>query len=166
MIWERVVVLGIPLGILCYDHIGTVATVDGISMQPCLNPNGDTPPRDKVFLSRWTARDFRFTDGELVAVINPRNPSDLLVKRIIGLEGDVIRTLGYKEDTVVVPKGYCWVEGDNTGHTYDSNVFGAIPLGLIVAKAVAVVWPPSRWQRLASEVPWDRNSIVWQEDLG
>ena len=35
-----------------------------------------------------------------------------------------------------IPRGHCWVEGDNRDNTVDSNQFGPVPLALITAKAV------------------------------
>ena len=37
---------------------------------------------------------------------------------------------------VHIPRGHCWVEGDNRENTVDSNEFGPVPLALISAKAV------------------------------
>lgn len=76
--------------------------------------------------------------------------------------GDVINTLGYKRQYVHIPEGYCWVEGDHTGNSLDSNTFGPVSLGLITAKATLVVWPPARWQRLSNHIPDDRSPINHQ----
>jgi mitochondrial inner membrane protease subunit 2 len=36
----------------------------------------------------------------------------MLVKRILALEGDVVKTLPpYPDQEIVVPEGYIWVEG-------------------------------------------------------
>lgn len=78
---------------------------------------------------------------------------------IIFFLGDVISTIGYKRLIVRVPEGHCWVEGDHTGHSMDSNNFGPVSLGLITAKASYIVWPPSRWQCIKSSVPQSRDPI-------
>ncbi|CAH0713510.1 unnamed protein product, partial [Brenthis ino] len=75
------------------------------------------------------------------------------------LEGDVVSTLGYKNQYVKVPEGHCWVEGDHTGHTLDSNTFGPVSVGLINAKAVCIVWPPERWQSLEAKLPENRKPL-------
>ena len=36
------------------------------------------------------------------------------------------RTLDYKEKRVTIPDGHCWVEGDNHGHSEDSNHYGPV----------------------------------------
>ncbi|XP_053983094.1 mitochondrial inner membrane protease subunit 2 [Hylaeus volcanicus] len=142
----RSVLIGIPIGITFLDTIGYIAKVEGISMQPTLNP--DIKHCDYVFLSRWAVRSQNIQRGEIVAVISPKVPSQTLIKRVVGLSGDVISTHGYRTDVLKIPQGHCWVEGDHTGHSMDSNSFGPISLGLITAKATFIVWPPSRWQYL------------------
>ncbi len=59
-------------------------------------------------------------------------------------QGDVVETKGYFKRQVEIPTGHCWVEGDNHGHSLDSNVFGPVALGLIKSKATYIVWPPKR----------------------
>ncbi|XP_068212207.1 mitochondrial inner membrane protease subunit 2 isoform X2 [Palaemon carinicauda] len=150
----RAVAVGIPIGVTFVDCFGYVAKVEGISMQPALNPgNGKS---DFVFLNRWSSRSFSYSRGDMVSLISPKDPGQKIIKRIIALEGDLIRTLGYKSRYVRVPEGHCWVEGDHTGHSLDSNFFGPVAVGLITAKASRIVWPPARWKRLESELPLER----------
>lgn len=60
------------------------------------------------------------------------------------LKGDVVLTQGYYKKEVQIPTGHCWVEGDNHGHSFDSNTFGPVSLGLVKAKATCILWPPGR----------------------
>jgi inner membrane protease subunit 2 len=54
-------------------------------------------------------------------------PKKTLVKRIIALGGDVVRTnYPYGDMFAKVPKGRCWVEGDESFHSLDSNTFGPV----------------------------------------
>lgn len=46
--------------------------------------------------------------------------------------------------------GHFWVKGDYH-NSLDSNTFGAVPLGLLTAKATHVVWPPRSWRQLKTE---------------
>ncbi|KAK7081608.1 Mitochondrial inner membrane protease subunit 2 [Halocaridina rubra] len=150
----RAIAVGIPIGITFVDCFGYVAKVEGISMQPALNP--ESGKSDFVFLSRWSSRSFKYDRGDMVSLISPKDPGQKIIKRIIALEGDIIRTLGYKSRYVRIPEGHCWVEGDHTGHSLDSNFFGPVAVGLITAKASRIVWPPDRWQRLEGELPDER----------
>ncbi|KAK6917221.1 Peptidase S26 [Dillenia turbinata] len=38
--------------------------------------------------------------------------------------------------TLGVPEGHTWVQGDNKYNSRDSRVFGAIPYGLIIGRAI------------------------------
>lgn len=71
-----------------------------------------------------------------------------MIKRLIGLEGDIIADSKFSEYEIVVPKGHCWLEGDNESNSIDSNNYGPVALGLIFAKASHIIWPPERWQRI------------------
>ncbi len=93
-------------------------------------------------------RDFQIQRGDIVSLISPRNPDSCLIKRVIGLEGDVVETKGHAHSHVKVPEGFCWIEGENHSQSMDSNFFGPIPLGLITAKATHIVWPLNRACRL------------------
>lgn len=152
--WNRTknVLFGVAIGHTIIGTFGTVAKVDGISMQPTFNPNTTV---DLVFLSYLPVRFDSIKRGDIIVAISPRNPNETIIKRVIGVEGDVI-VLKKNQDSSgtrkVVPKGYYWIEGDHKGHTYDSTSFGPISGGLIVAKVPAIVWPPSRWQLIQSSV--------------
>ncbi|XP_044730973.1 mitochondrial inner membrane protease subunit 2 isoform X2 [Chrysoperla carnea] len=153
----RNILIGIPIGITVLDSVGYVARVDGSSMQPALNP--DNTVTDYIFLNRWAVRSYEIERGDIVSLISPKNPDQKIIKRVIGLQGDIINTIGYKKPYICVPEGYCWIEGDHTGNSLDSNTFGPVSLGLITAKASVVVWPPSRWQKLETKLPPDRTPI-------
>ncbi|KAF7266855.1 hypothetical protein GWI33_019879 [Rhynchophorus ferrugineus] len=133
---------GIPIGITVIDSVGYVARVDGISMQPALNP--DKNITDYVFLNRLAVKSYEIKRGDIVSLVSPKDPTQKIIKRVVGVQGDIILTLGYKEHVIRVPEGHCWIEGDHTGHSMDSNNFGPVSLGLVTAKASCIVWPPSR----------------------
>lgn len=82
-------------------------------MQPALNP--DIEKTDYVFLSRWAVRNLNVNRGDIVSLISPKDPDQKIIKRVVGLQGDVVSTLGYKKPFVRIPEGHCWVEGDHTG---------------------------------------------------
>ncbi|XP_049879604.1 mitochondrial inner membrane protease subunit 2 [Pectinophora gossypiella] len=153
----RSVMFGVPIGITFLDTVGYVAKVEGISMQPVLNP--ESTDTDYVFLSRWAVRDYKVERGDVVSLVSPKDPNQKIIKRVVALQGDVVSTLGYKNQYVRVPEGHCWVEGDHTGHTLDSNTFGPVSLGLVNARAIWIVWPPSRWQSLDTKLPDSRKPV-------
>ncbi|XP_031620497.1 mitochondrial inner membrane protease subunit 2 [Contarinia nasturtii] len=155
------VVVTVPIVITFVDTVGYIARVDGTSMQPALNPKTEES-EDYVFLSKWALKDVHSVQrGDIISLTSPKDPSQKLIKRIVGLQGDIVPTIGYKKPYVKVPPGHCWVEGDHTGHSLDSNTFGPVSLGLMTARATYIVWPPSRWQNLsvANEAP-QRQKLV------
>ncbi|XP_060520133.1 mitochondrial inner membrane protease subunit 2 [Cylas formicarius] len=151
------VFVGIPIGITIIDLVGYVARVDGISMQPVLNP--DKNSTDYVFLNRIAVKSYEVNRGDIVSLVSPKDPTQKIIKRVVGIQGDIIATLSYKEGVVRVPEGHCWIEGDHVGHSMDSNNFGPVSLGLITAKASCIVWPPSRWQIIETSLPKSRRPL-------
>lgn len=96
----RNILIGIPIGITFVDTVGYVARVEGVSMQPSLNP--DVKKYDYVFLNRWPIHSYNINHGDIVSFTSPKHPSQKLIKRVIGLEGDEVGTIGYKFPIVKV----------------------------------------------------------------
>ena len=101
----------------------------------------------------------------------PNDPNRVLIKRIIALEGDTVKTrLPYADPEIKIPQGHVWVEGmslpsltrqrlrvskgDESFRTDDSNLYGPIPAALIQSKLVRILWPPERFGPLTEpEIP-------------
>jgi mitochondrial inner membrane protease subunit 2 len=157
----RPLLLGIPIGLTFFDSVGYIARVEGVSMQPTFNPDSpDTEggTSDFVYLDRIPLRNYCVQRGDVVSLISPKNRSEVLIKRVVGLEGDLVVTKRYKKPLVRVPKGHCWVEGDNANRSMDSNEFGPLSLGLVTAKATFILWPLSRFKHLQTT---DRPQAIY-----
>ncbi|XP_026991931.1 mitochondrial inner membrane protease subunit 2 isoform X3 [Tachysurus fulvidraco] len=128
--------VAVPVTVTVLDRLAYVARVEGASMQPSLNPQGSLSS-DVVLLNRWSVRNYEVQRGDIVSVV----------------------TLGYKNRYVRVPDGHLWIEGDHQGHSFDSNTFGPVSLGLLHGRASHIIWPPNRWQRIRPRVPNDRRPI-------
>lgn len=76
---------GVPIGITVVDSFGYVARVDGISMQPALNPDRTTT--DYVFLNRLAVRSYEVQRGDIVSLISPKDPKQKIIKRVVGVQG-------------------------------------------------------------------------------
>lgn len=64
-------------------------------MSPALNPEKDI--HDFVFLSKYAVRKGDIEPGDIVLFKNPEDPGQMLVRRVIAWEFDVVKTLRYKE---------------------------------------------------------------------
>ncbi|KAI9312279.1 peptidase S24/S26A/S26B/S26C [Dichotomocladium elegans] len=133
-----------PVVMFFADHGFSYGIVQGRSMQPTFNPDSNQLWKDRVLLNKWAVTDHKFERGEVVTLISPNDPKAILTKRIIALEGDTVQPLKHGSKPVHVPKGHCWVEGDEAFHSRDSNTFGTVPMGLITAKVTYVLFPFSR----------------------
>ncbi|KAI3981934.1 hypothetical protein MKX01_018840 [Papaver californicum] len=83
---------------------------------------------------------------------SPSKYKEKHIKRVIALPGDRIQ-IPNSYNTIKIPDGYCWVEGDNSASTLDSRSFGPIPLGLIQGRATHIVWPLQRFGKVEQKMP-------------
>ncbi|XP_077896196.1 mitochondrial inner membrane protease subunit 2 isoform X2 [Ictidomys tridecemlineatus] len=133
--------VAVPVAVTFLDRVACVARVEGASMQPSLNPGG-SQSSDVVLLNHWKVRNFEVQRGDIVSLV----------------------TMGHKNRYVKVPRGHIWVEGDHHGHSFDSNSFGPVSLGLLHAHATHILWPPERWQKLESVLPPERILVKSEEE--
>ncbi|OTB18884.1 hypothetical protein K445DRAFT_30435, partial [Daldinia sp. EC12] len=91
--------------------------------------------------------------GDCVVYGIPVAPGEEGVKRVLGLPGDyvLLNSPGVGSDTMMqvclfisahsllrkVPKGHCYIVGDNLPWSRDSRDFGPLPMALIKGKVVA-----------------------------
>ncbi|PCH41273.1 LexA/Signal peptidase [Wolfiporia cocos MD-104 SS10] len=143
--WTLSTLIWLPTAITFTQYFYTVKSIKGRSMQPTLNPDY-SPWRDIVVFDRFAIHTRRQCDrGDVVALHSPTD-SKLIVKRIVALEGDTVKTLPpYPDAEVRIPPGYIWVEGDEPFHSEDSNKFGPVPLALIDSKLSFIIWPLARY---------------------
>ena len=83
---------------------------------------------------------------------SPTHPEVIAVKRVVALEGDVIRTKApYPVATVKIPEGHVWIEGDGPpGSSLDSNTYGPVSKRLLTGRITHIVYPfrkfgPVKW---------------------
>ncbi|KIP12671.1 hypothetical protein PHLGIDRAFT_113275 [Phlebiopsis gigantea 11061_1 CR5-6] len=135
----------LPTGVAFTQYFYSLRLVSGRSMQPTLNPD-DSVWRDIVVFDHFSINWLQqYERGDIVALRSPHE-GKLIVKRIVALPGDTVKTLPpYPDAEVYLPEGHAWVEGDEPFKSEDSNYFGPVPLGLIDSKLSAIVWPPARF---------------------
>lgn len=132
--------------------------IESVSMLPNLH-EGEYVIVDKVsYLLHPPER------GDIIVFTRPNQPD--LIKRVIGLPGDLIEIRGgrvhingvaldepYLAEPInqsmaaqqVAPDHY-FVMGDNRNNSSDSRLFGAIVPSQIVGRAWIIYWPPPNWQ--------------------
>lgn len=134
-------------------------TVQGASMEGTLY-DGQRLLVEKV--------SYRFTEphrGDIIVFRSPLNPSERMIKRVIGVPGDTVEirqrvvyvngvpldepyikgpTYGDMHPVAVMP-GHVFVLGDNRNQSLDSRspAVGQIPYEAIIGRAVVVFWPPT-----------------------
>jgi signal peptidase I len=134
--------------------------ISGISMEPGLQNDQYVMVNKVAYLFNGPQR------GDVIVLHNPRQTDQDLIKRVIGLPGDTVRTdsthvwvnnvllsegayinapanvpLNPSASTWHVPAGQYFVLGDNRPESEDSRYIGFIPKNYIVGKAILVFWP-------------------------
>jgi signal peptidase I len=126
---------------------------------------------DRVLVNKLSYKLHDVHRQDVVVFERPPLELDLsikdLIKRVIGLPGDVVsfqdgkvfvngeplnepylapgmRTDPKGKDSITVPPGQVLVLGDNRTNSTDGRVFGTIDQKLIVGRAFVIVWPFSR----------------------
>jgi signal peptidase I len=165
--WGQVVrdaIETILLAVILFVVINTLSArvrVDGFSMRPTLE-NGEY-----VLVYKLA---YKFSDpqrGDIVVFRFPVDPSQDLIKRVIGLPGDVIKIANgavsvndrvIKEPYIaaapeydgmwLVPPGQLFVLGDNRNDSSDSHAWGMLPLNNVIGKSIVIYWPPPQWSMI------------------
>ncbi|KAH6626331.1 peptidase S24/S26A/S26B/S26C [Chaetomium sp. MPI-SDFR-AT-0129] len=133
---------------LLWEYVISMAPASGPSMLPTFEVLGEW-----LLVSKLHRFGRGVTVGDVVAYNIPIN-DEVGVKRVLGLPGDYVLMdtpgdgVGPGEGNMIqVPKGHCWIVGDNLVASRDSRYFGPVPLALIRGKVIATMRPFSefRW---------------------
>lgn len=152
----------------------TVVPVWGDSMVPTINAGS------YMVVDTFTLRFRPLRRGEIVAFRHPQDPRQKLLKRVVGIPGDVlvIRTgrISLTEPTseqfvrlaepylppetkttgevqVFLGPDEYFILGDNRQDSYDSRSFGPVGHDHIIGQAWFLVWPWSERHLLSESVP-------------
>jgi signal peptidase I len=140
-------------------------------------------PGDHILADKFTYKNNEPQRGDVIIFPYPVNPSQDYIKRVIGLEGDVIEfrdkqmyinNKKYDESYIVhrdpriiprgvqnrdnygpitIPENSLFVLGDNRDNSYDSRFWGFVDKRDAKGKAIKCYWS---WDKETHEVRWDR----------
>ncbi|XVF40171.1 hypothetical protein PTKIN_Ptkin01aG0090200 [Pterospermum kingtungense] len=107
-----------------------------------------------LLVERISTTTGKLKPGDVVILQSPESPRKIVCKRLIGMEGDEVTYVvdpknSDRCETIVVPKGHVWVEGDHIYASKDSRNFGAVPYGLLKGRAVWTLLPRKDFGSLA-----------------
>jgi len=160
--WAQALVFALVLLVCVNAFFGRISGVKGDSMYSTLH-NGD---QVLVQLMGYHTP----SRGDIVVVMTSYYPTDPLIKRVIGVGGDVINidadgtvsvngekqyepyiyetvhNLGNIQYPYTVPDDCIFVMGDNRNHSSDSRFsqIGPIPLDEVIGRAFFRIWPLTR----------------------
>lgn len=157
------IVPAVLIALLINLFMAQATRVHGQSMEPNLHTDQRLVV-EKLSYNRFLRQHFAFDGpeyGDVVVIRIPSQGNELLIKRVIGLPGDVIeihdgqvfvngqplnepylpnRTAGSYGPTTVPPLNI-FVLGDNRNFSNDSRSFGTVPLKSVVGRAWFSYWP-------------------------
>jgi signal peptidase I len=137
---------------------------DGFSMEPALSSGSYIIADRQAYQSHLPQRG----DVIIFQLPGPANSDIQLIKRIIGVPGEVVKidqgqvsingvhlNEPYITEQAIysgewkVPNGQYFVLGDNRNDSKDSHQWGFLPQKYILAKAVWIYWPSTHFGKIA-----------------
>ncbi len=161
--WVLHILAAVVIALLIVTFVGQITIVSKSSMTPTLKDG------DRLIIEKLTKYFGSYNRGDIVVLYYPEclESGDLIIKRIIGLEGDLVEikdgdvyvngeyvaedyirgTYTYEVNesysSVKVPEGSVYVLGDNreANGSIDSRTFGALQVTRIRGKAIFRLFP-------------------------
>ena len=166
--WFKTIIIAFVIMLLLNLFVFNISIVKGESMQPTLTE------QNRLFINKIIYEFERPQRQDVVVLHDPSNGPDrkeFLVKRVIGIPGDLIEIRDHVlyvngepqqesyTDTVIedpdfgpikLQEDHYFVMGDNrhAGMSKDSRSFGSVTVDQIVGKAEFIFWPKESMKRL------------------
>lgn len=155
------ILLAALISFFLINYVVSAFKIEGDSMKPLLRD------QERVLISKLAVRKDGLHRFDIVVMYKPDEPDRSLIKRIIGLPGEIIEIRGgdvFINDkplkqafggepemakapsdmkALLIPRGTYFVMGDNRLISFDSRLFGPVPQKYIFGKAFFRYWPPA-----------------------
>lgn len=146
------------LALVINVFLAQATRVYGQSMEPTLHTD------QRIVVEKLSYKFHPPQRGDVVVLRLPQDPSELLIKRVVGLPGEMLSihdgrvwidgqpldepylsqtTFGDRAPQVI-PEDHIFVMGDNRGFSNDSRSFGLVPYDNIIGRAWFSYWPPDQ----------------------
>jgi signal peptidase I len=153
------ILLAALISFFLINYVVSAFKIEGDSMRPLLRD------QERVLISKLAVRKGGLHRFDIVVLYKPDEPDKSLIKRIIGLPGEIIEIRGgnvvindkplkqpFGESpgdakspsdmkALLIPRGTYFVMGDNRSVSFDSRLFGPVPQKYIFGKAFFRYWP-------------------------
>lgn len=166
--WVIVLIAAVLVSLTVRTYVFQTFLIPSPSMEPTLY-NGN-----RILVNKLSVDFGTINVGDIVVFKAPPKVAKVcsdavadLVKRVIGVPGDVLTSkgntiyidgkkldqnwsvfpaLGVKPITrIKVPKGQYFMMGDNHANSCDSRFWGTVPRSDIIGKVFVKIWPISEW---------------------
>jgi signal peptidase I len=159
--WIPTIVIVLILNFLITHYVFVMNIVPTASMDPTIKVN------DRVFTLKLFNKS-KLKYGDIVTFHPPLKTTDIFVKRLIGVGGDVIEvkngslyinnnkkqenflhiSMNYNYGPITIPSGKYFFLGDNRNNSYDSHLWETTPFvdkSAIIGKSKFIVFPFSEF---------------------
>ncbi|MEI8147894.1 MAG: signal peptidase I [Actinomycetes bacterium] len=166
--WLGIILIALSAAFLIRAYVFQTFYIPSVSMVPTLQVG------DRIIVSKLHTDFGDINRGDVIVFKHPpreqcggdTSANSDLVKRVIGLPGDVLTShnnkiyvngkilvehwqhapdLGNEIGRVKVPVGQYFMMGDNRPSSCDSRIWGTLPRSLIVGKVILRIWPLSQF---------------------
>ena len=160
-IWIRDIFVSLAIAAVVIVFLYQPVKVEGTSMMPWLED------QERIFVNKFVYNFDEVGKSDVIVFRFPLDPSKSYIKRVVGVEGDVVEIIagqlfvnGARVDEWYVPSEYqvssshaavevpidhLYVLGDHRDTSNDSRVWGTVPLSSVTGKAVFAYWPLDRF---------------------
>ena len=154
------ILLAALISFFLINYVVSAYKIEGDSMKPILRA------QERILISKLAVRKNNLHRFDIVVLYKPDEPEKSLVKRIIGMPGEIIEIRAgdvwindkplkqiagandadYRKSpsdmkALLIPRGMFFVMGDNRSISFDSRMFGPVPQKYIFGKAFFRYWP-------------------------